>query len=357
MTPTPQRKNRGDRKSLKLQDIAKLVGGELIGDPGLVVTGVAGIKEAQENEVTFLSNSKYLPFLDQTRAAAVITSRDIHSSQKPLIRTQNPSRAFTQVVDFFASSGKSAKAKGVHRTAVIEKGVKLGKGVAVGPHAVIEEGVEIGDGGSIGTQVYIGRNTRIGRNATIYPQVSIREETLIGDNVILHSGVVIGSDGFGYETVGDEHVKIPQIGSVVIEDDVEIGANTCVDRGRFQKTWIKKGSKIDNLVQIAHNVVVGENALIVSQAGISGSTQLGKNVVIAGQAGLVGHITLGDRVVVGARSGVTKSAPDNSVLLGEPARPISEQKRILAATARLPELFKEILDLKKKSPVPLKENG
>ncbi len=178
--------------------------------------------------------------------------------------------------------------------------------------------------------------------------MTIREETEIGDRVIIHSGSVIGSDGFGYETVDGNHIKIPQTGSVWIQDDVEIGANVCVDRGRFQKTVIKKGVKIDNLVQIAHNVVIGENSLIISQAGISGSSELGKNVIIAGQAGLVGHITLGDETVVGAGAGVTKSWPAKSIILGSPAKPLSEQKKLFAFISRLPELFKEFAELKKK---------
>jgi UDP-3-O-[3-hydroxymyristoyl] glucosamine N-acyltransferase len=195
---------------------------------------------------------------------------------------------------------------------------------------------------------FVGPSCRIGRDVRVYPNVTIREETVIGDRVIVHSGTVIGADGFGYETVDGVHVKIPQTGSVLIEDDVEIGANVCIDRGRFQKTWIKKGAKIDNLVQIAHNVTVGENTLLISQSGISGSTELGKNVVLAGQAGLVGHITLGDNVIVGAGAGVTKSVPADTIVLGQPAKPISEQKRLFALINRLPELFREFAEMKKK---------
>lgn len=343
-----QRKNNDVSKGIKLQQIADLIGGELVGERDITITGIAGIEEAEKGDITVLSDSKYLPFLRQTRASAVITSPEILSEDKPLIRTVNPSRAFNKVVSLFMTPSHLLKPPGVHTTAVIGKNVSLAEGVFVGPHAVIEDGSSVGARTIIDANTFIGRNTRIGNDTIIYPNVTIREQTEIGDRVIIHSGTVIGSDGFGYESAGEGHLKIPQIGSVHIEDDVEIGANVCIDRGRFKKTWIKKGAKIDNLVQIAHNVVVGPNCLIVSQAGVSGSTELGKNVVIAGQAGIVGHITLGDKTVVGAGAGVTKSWPAGSVVLGSPAKPIAEQKRIFALISRLPELFKEIAQLKKK---------
>ncbi|MBI4432218.1 MAG: UDP-3-O-(3-hydroxymyristoyl)glucosamine N-acyltransferase [Candidatus Omnitrophica bacterium] len=344
MTPTPRKNKPESSKTLELDEIAKLVKGELAGDPHIRIKGVAGIKDAQEGDITFLSNSKYLPFLEQTKASAVIVSGDIQASHKALIKTAVPSQAFTQIVDWFLGPSEEGQAPGIHPTAVIDKNVIVGSGARIGAHAVVEENTTIGKNTSIGANTVIGRHVTLGQNVKIYPLVSIRERTQIGSNVIIHSGAVIGSDGFGYETVDGRHLKIPQVGFVLIEDDVEIGANVCVDRGRFQKTWIKKGTKIDNLVQIAHNVVIGENSLVVSQAGISGSTELGKNNIIAGQAGLVGHLTLGDNVVVCARSGVTKSLPDGSVVLGEPARPISEQKRILAAIARLPEIVKKLMN-------------
>ena len=335
-------------KSLKLYEIAQLVGGELVGDRNLVITGVAGIKEAQKGDITFLSNVKYLPFLRDTKASAVVASPDVQESAKPLIRTDNPSGAFTKIVSFFFPPDENADVLGVHATAVVGKNVRLGPGVSVGAHAVIEDSAEIGRSTVIGANVFVGRAARIGRDCRLYPNVTVREKVEIGDRVIIHSGTVIGSDGFGYETVDGKHIKIPQLGSVTIEEDVEIGANVCVDRGRFKNTCIRRGAKIDNLVQIAHNVVIGPDCLIVSQAGISGSTELGKNVVVAGQAGIVGHVQIGDGAVIGARSGVSKSVPANTVVLGEPARPISEQKRLFALIAKLPEMFKDLSELKKK---------
>ena len=346
MTTTP-RKNNAPAKSLKLIEVARLVGGELVGDGRLEITGVAGIKEAEKGDITFLSNDKYLPFLRETKASAVITSPEVRDAAKPLVRTENPSAAFTKVVSYFMPAEEHA-APGVHATAVVGPGVRLGRGVSVGPHVVIEKDARIGEGSVIGAGCFVGHGARIGAHCRLYPNVTLREDVESGDRVIIHSGTVIGSDGFGYETTGGKHVKIPHTGSVTLEDDVEIGANVCVDRGRFRNTLIGRGTKIDNLVQVAHNVIIGPDCLVVSQAGISGSTELGKNVIVAGQAGLVGHLTVGDGAVIGARAGVSKSVPAKTVVLGEPARPIQEQKRLFALIARLPEMFKELSELKKK---------
>ncbi len=346
MTTTPKRSN-GAPKSLKLHEIAELVGGELVGDRDLVITGVAGIKEAEKGDITFLSNDKYLPFLLQTKASAVIVAPGVVSSDKPVIRTKMPSVAFTKIVAQFMGKQEEESA-GVHATAVVDARVRLAKNVTIGAHAVIEEDAVIGESARIGANSFIGRHAKIGSHSRIYPNVVIRENVEIGQRVIVHSGSVIGSDGFGYEILDGKLIKIPQMGSVLIEEDVEIGANVCIDRGRFKNTIIRKGTKIDNLVQIAHNVVIGEDCVIVSQVGISGSTELGKKVMIAGQAGLVGHISIGDEAVICARSGVSKSVPPKSIVLGEPAKPIREQKKLFALIARLPEMFKDLSDLKKK---------
>ncbi len=348
MTPTPPRRNNEAPPSLKLNEIAALVGGEVVGDGGLAITGVAGIKEAGPGDITFLANARYLPYLSRTAASAVVTARDVQSDGKSLVRTDDPSAAFTKIISVFHPPAPEERRFGIHPTAVIGEDVTFGLDVSLGPHVVIESGCRIGDRTQIDAGAFIGKDCRIGSDTTIYPNVTVRERVKIGDRVIIHSGAVIGSDGFGYEIGGEQPVKIPQTGTVQIDDDVEIGANVCVDRGRFDKTWIQRGVKIDNLVQIAHNVIVGSGSIIVSQAGISGSTELGKNVTIAGQAGIVGHVRLGDRVIVGAGSGVTKSVPDDTIVLGGPARPIQEQKKIFALIARLPELFKDLARIKKK---------
>lgn len=330
-----------------LREIARLIDGEIVGEEGIVITGVAGIKEAVEGDITFLANPKYFPLIDTTHASAIITSREVGKVPKPIIRTENPSLAFAKIISL-AAPNEARHPKGIHSSAVIGKDVTLGKDVAIGPYAVIEDRVFIGDKSIIYAGCFIGHHTKIGSNALIYPNVSIRESIIIGSRVIIHSGTVIGSDGFGFATIKGLHHKIPQIGIVEIGDDVEIGANVTIDRARFDKTIIGSGTKIDNLVQIAHNVVIGENSIIVAQAGISGSTVIGKNVTLAGQAGLVGHITIGDGAVVAAQGGVTKSVPPNTIVSGYPARPHDKAKRINACVQNLPKLYEQVAELKKK---------
>jgi len=330
-----------------LGEIARLVNGELIGDPNEVITGISGIKEAKEGDITFLANSKYSCLMDTTKASAVITARDAGEFKKPVIKTDNPSVAFTRVVSLVAPNDVRHP-QGVHPTAVISPQAKLAEGVAVGAYTVIEEAVEIGRDTIVYSGCYVGRNTKIGRDCLIYPHVSIRERVEISNRVIIHSGAVIGSDGFGFAMVRGVQKKIPQIGTVLIEDDVEIGANVTIDRARFDKTVIGKGTKIDNLVQIAHNVITGENCIIVAQAGVSGSTVLGEGVILAGQAGLVGHIRIGDKAVVAAQAGVTKSVPAGIKVSGYPAKPHAEAKRVNACIQRLPELHKKIKELEAK---------
>lgn len=330
-----------------LREIAALIDGEVIGDADVIITGISGIKEARAGDITFLANPRYQPLLETTQASAVITSRDIKPALKPIIRTENPSLAFAKIVSLIEPRDVKHP-KGIHPTALIGKGAILGKDVAIGAYTVIEDGVLIGDNAVIYAGCYLGCRSKIGRDTLIYPHVSIREGVVIGERVIIHSGTVIGADGFGFATLDGIHHKIPQIGTVVIEDDVEIGANVSVDRARFDKTVIGKGTKIDNLVQIAHNVIIGENSIIVAQAGISGSTVIGKGVTLAGQAGLVGHITIGDGAVVAAQAGVTKSVPANTLVSGYPAKPHPIAKRINACVQNLPKLYETVALLKKK---------
>ncbi len=333
------------RKTLK--EIAELIDGEVIGNGETIITGVSGIKEASAGEITFLANPKYLPLIEKTHASAIVTSSDVEVTVKPVIRTKNPSLAFARIVSFFAPCAVKHP-QGIHPTAILGKELNLGRDVAVGPYVVIEDGVAIGDKSIIYAGCFIGQHSKIGTDTLIYPNVSIREQVVIGSRVIIHSGTVIGSDGFGFVTIDGLHHKIPQIGTVEIGDDVEIGANVTIDRARFDKTVIGKGTKIDNLVQIAHNVVIGENSIIVAQVGISGSTTLGKNVILAGQVGTVGHISIGDNAVVMAQSGVSKSIPPQTTVWGYPAKPEKIAKRINACVHNLPRLYNTIAELKKR---------
>ncbi|MBU0548780.1 MAG: UDP-3-O-(3-hydroxymyristoyl)glucosamine N-acyltransferase [Candidatus Omnitrophica bacterium] len=332
---------------MTVKEIADFLKGELIGDGDATIKGLAGIKEAGKGELTFLANPRYNQLLAQTRASAVITSKDIKEARLPLICVDNPSVAFTKIVSKFHAS-KQVHPKGIHPAAIIAANAKLGNNVSLGAYVVVEENALIGDNSVIYPGCFIGRNVRIGRDVLIYANVSIREEVIIGERVVIQSGSVIGSDGFGFITEGSRHQRIPQIGTVLIEDDVEIGANVTIDRARFDKTIIGKGTKIDNLVHIAHNVIIGENCFIIAQVGISGSSVIGNNVTIAGQAGLAGHLSIGDNSIVAGRAGVTKSVPQNTVVSGFPARTHSIAKRIHACIQNLPRLYKKVEEIKDK---------
>ena len=330
-----------------LKEIAQLINGEIVGNEKITIKGVCGIKEAKEGDISFLANNKYLPFIDKTQASAIITSRQVEAASKPIIRTDNPSLAFVKIVSLF-SPGEIQKPKGIHPTAIVGKNVKLGNNVSVGAYVSLEDNVSLGDNTVIFGGSFIGNNVQIGENCLIYPNVSVREFVVIGKRVIIHSGTVIGSDGFGFLTIDGEHHKIPQIGTVEIGDDVEIGANVAIDRARFDKTVIGNGTKIDNLVHIAHNVIIGKNSIIVAQVGISGSTVIGNNVTLAGQAGLVGHISVGDNAIVAAQGGVTKSVAANSFVSGYPAKPHNVAIKVNACVQNLPRLYETVNNLKKK---------
>ena len=332
---------------LTLKEVSEFIKGELIGDGDIVITGISGIKEAKKGDITFLANPKYSHLMETTKASAVITSYDVVNSYKPIVRVENPSLAFTKIVNLFAPN-EVKHPSGIHPTAIISQDCELGKNVGVGPYTIIEGKVKVGDRTVIYGGCYIGYSSEIGNDCLIYPRVVIRERVYIGSRVIIHSGAVLGSDGFGFATVRGVQKKIPQIGVVVIEDDVEIGANVTVDRARFDKTVIGRGTKIDNLVQIAHNVIIGENCIIVAQTGISGSTVLGKGVILAGQSGVVGHIHIGDGAIVAAQAGVTKSVPPNTKVSGYPAKPHPVAKRVNACVQKLPSLYKKVRELEEK---------
>jgi UDP-3-O-[3-hydroxymyristoyl] glucosamine N-acyltransferase len=327
-----------------LKELARIVGGEVSGDDSVMIGGVAGIKEARPGDITFLANPRYEKFMESTQASAVIVPPGTSGRGKPLILSDNPYLSFVKAVEFFVPS-KNHYPRVVHPAAVVSDSARLGSGVGVGACAVIEEGAGIGDGTVILPGVFVGRDTEIGKDCLVYPNVTIREEVKIGDRVIIHGGAVIGSDGFGFAKDGDVYRKIPQIGSVVVEDDVEIGANVTIDRATTGTTYVGKGTKIDNLVQIAHNVVIHENCILVAQVGIGGTTEIGKGATLAGQAGAVGHIKIGDGAVVAAQAGVTKSVPPNTMVSGYPAREHNQAKKIYASFQKLPDLLKRVAEL------------
>jgi len=325
----------------RLAELATRLGGELHGDPDLKIRGVAGIKEAQPGEITFLGNPRYEEWLEKTQASAVILPLTHAANGRTSIRVADPYTAFQAVMTLFHHQ-RTLLGPGVHPSALIGPGTELGANVAIGPQVVIGERCRIGDGTIILPGVIIGPEVTIGARCLIYPNVVIREETQIGERVILHAGAVIGDDGFGFRTRAGQHDKVPQLGRVVIEDDVEVGANTCIDRATAGATVIRQGSRIDNLVQVAHNVSIGRNSILCAQVGIAGSTTVGDDVTLAGQVGITGHIHIGDGAKVGAQGGVTKSVPSGAAVSGYPAAPHHVAMRIYAAMRRLPELLRTV---------------
>jgi len=330
---------------LTARDIAGTVGGKLSGNPDEIVTGVAGIKEAQPGDLTFVGSPKYFSALKTTRASVVILASNAKvASDRTLIRVDNPLRAFATAVEHIVPPPIQFK-PGVHRSAAIAPTAKLGKDVSIQPFVVIEDDAVVGDRTVVGAGSYVGNESQVGDDCIIYPRVTMRERTKLGDRVILHGGVVLGADGFGYEFTDGKHQKIPQVGTVEIGDDVEIGANTTIDRARFGKTRIGRGTKIDNLVQIGHNCVIGEHCIICGLVGMAGSTIIGDYVTIAGQVGIAGHLTIGDKSIIMAQAGVTKDVPPGSFMLGAPAVPHTKFKRVNAATQRLPEFVDKLREL------------
>ncbi|MFZ5516754.1 MAG: UDP-3-O-(3-hydroxymyristoyl)glucosamine N-acyltransferase [Candidatus Zhuqueibacterota bacterium] len=332
---------------LSLAEIAQIVSGSFEGDGSVKIRNVAKIEEAVAGEITFISNPKYARFIETTNASAVLVGKDFPATDKTIIRTENPYFSFLKILRLFHPPAGIVP-RGIHPTAVIEDSATIGADAHIGALVYVGSNCIIGKNVTLHPGVIISSNVQIGDNTLIYANVSVRENIRIGSKVIIHSGTVLGSDGFGFAREGQEYHKIPQVGTVVIEDDVEIGANCSIDRATLGQTVIRKGAKLDNLIQIAHNVEVGENTVIAAQTGISGSTKIGRNNIIGGQVGFVGHIETGENVTIGAQSGVSKSLPANSVYFGYPARPIMQAKREEAALRRLPELLKRISELEEK---------
>jgi UDP-3-O-[3-hydroxymyristoyl] glucosamine N-acyltransferase len=331
---------------MKLIEIAKILDGELVGDPDAEITGLAKIQSASEGELTFLANPKYGKYLESTSATAVLISKTQQSPDLDHIKVEDPYLSFLEILNLFHPP-KDPDFKGIHSTAVVADTAQIGSNVQIGPNVYIGESVKIGSDTIIYPNCVVLDNVEIGDNCRLYPCVSVREGCQIGNRVIIHDGTIVGSDGFGFAPDGEKYKKIPQMGIVVIEDDVEIGANSTIDRATIGETIIKTGCKIDNLVQIAHNVEIDSNTVVAAQTGISGSTKIGKHVTIAGQVGTVGHIEIGDNAILAAKSGVSKNVPAGEIWFGYPAMTIMKQKKIEASLRRLPEMSKKINNLVK----------
>lgn len=330
--------------------IAQLLNGTVEGNPGTKVNTIAKIEEGHEGSLSFLANPKYEHFIYTTGSSIVLVRNNFKPAREvkaTLIRVEDPYQSVAKLLALYRQS-KPAK-KGIHPTAVIDESASLGRDIYVGACTVISEKAVIGDGSSIHAQSYIGEGVTIGKNCVLYPGVKIYEDCIIGDNCILHSGVVIGADGFGFApAAGSDYMKVPQIGNVVLEDDVEVGANTCIDRATMGSTVIKHGVKLDNLVQVGHNVVIDENTVIAALTGIAGSARVGRNCMIGGQVGIVGHLTVADGCMIGAQTGVIGSVKEeNSMLFGTPALDKRKFIRSYAYFARLPELNSRLEEMEK----------
>ena len=333
---------------MRLRELAELVGASLEpGTPNLEIAGVASLQEARAGDLTFFGNPRYLSQLRSSVATAAIVPMEYQEQIAPvLLRVTNPSAAFAAVVAAFAPL-EILPELGVHPSAVVSADAHLGQGVSIGALVVIEAGAVIGDSTVIESGSVIGRDARLGNHCRLYPNVTVRERSILGDRVILQPGVVIGSCGFGYELKEGRHQKIPQTGIVEIGNDVEIGANTTIDRARFGRTVIGEGTKIDNLVQIAHNVQIASHSIICSQVGIAGSTRVGSYVTLAGQVGLAGHIEIGDKAVIGAQSGLSKNVPSGSMVIGAPAKPIKDWKQSNFYISQLHKLYERVKELER----------
>jgi len=327
-------------------DIARLTGGEITGDASLVLNGFAPADRSQPGDLTFAENANYFARAEQSAASAILVDSAYTSRGKALIRVHNARVAFAKVLPLFFP--ETPFAPGIHPTALVPASAQVDPTAHIGPYCVLGEQVRIGARSVLQGLNHIGANCVLGEEVNLFPNVTLYPRTEVGHRVRIHAGTVVGADGFGYVLDNGVHRKVPQIGNVIICDDVELGANVTVDRGALGPTFIGRGTKVDNLVQIAHNVTLGEHCIIVSQVGISGSTRLGNYVVLGGQVGLAGHLRIGNRVAVAAQSGVMHNIPDGEKWLWTPAQPDRQAKRQMIALQQLPELLRRVKELEKR---------
>lgn len=335
------------------KQIGEFLNGTLEGDENAQVSTLSKIEDGKLGSLCFLSNPKYENFLYTTEASVVIVSKDFvptQTTKSTLVKVQDPYSAFTVLLDKYNEVvNMNNEDVGIHSSSFVHPTATIGQNVFIGAFCCIEKNVVIGDNVKIYAQTYIGADSTVGENCVFFPGVKLYKQTTVGNRVIVHSNTVIGSDGFGFAPQKDgSYNKIPQIGNVVIEDDVEIGANTSIDRATMGSTFVRKGVKLDNLIQIAHNVDVGAHSVVAAQTGISGSTKLGENSVIGGQVGIAGHLTLGKRTQVGAQAGINFNTEENKQWHGSPAQPLKEWMRATVIFKKLPEVDKRVRDLEAK---------
>jgi len=327
---------------LTVQEIGRMVNGKVIGDGSRQICGVAGLEEAGAQDLSFLKDVRQLDLLNHSQAGAILVPPPVAkaspSNGKVMIVVDHPFAALSVILKQIEKEKRSLP-EGIHPTAIVHPTAVLGAGVSIGAYTIIEAEARIGAGSRLYAQCYVGKASQLGPECLLYPQVVIREDVSLGARCIVHSGTVLGADGYGYLPIEGRHQKIPQVGKVVIEDDVEIGANCTIDRATLGTTRIGSGTKIDNLVQVAHNVQIGPNCLIIAQAGIAGSSRLGKGVTLAGQVGVSDHIKIGDGAVVGPQGGVTSDVPAGQIYWGSPAQPHLQEKRQRVMLRKLPELL------------------
>ena len=331
---------------LSLKKIASLVGGNVIGNDSFIIEGINSLDAAVQGEISFFADRKYKESLGKTKASAIIVSEENLLFKGPQVVVSNPALAYAKVASIFASP--VPRYPGISEQAVLHDSTRIGKDVSIYPLVYVGEEALIGDNVIMFPGVFIGDRVKIGNGTIIYPNVTILHDCQIGKNVIINAGTVIGSDGFGFVRDGPVSVKIPQIGMVQIDDDVEIGANSCIDRAASGKTWVKRGVKTDNFVHVAHNVIIGEDTIVVAQVAISGSVHIGRQVIIGGQVAISDHVEIGDRVMIGSQSGVPKSIPSGEVVSGTPAMPHRLWLKTSGIIRRLPEFNEHLRHLEKR---------
>ncbi|HVA00345.1 MAG TPA: UDP-3-O-(3-hydroxymyristoyl)glucosamine N-acyltransferase [Terriglobia bacterium] len=339
---------------MKVEEIARLVGGRVEGDPGREIQSVASLEAAAEADLTFAEGHRALRRAAESKAGCVLVKEGAAIASRTTIAVSHPKMALIRAA--MALHPASVASPGVHPTALVASDARLGTGVCVGPYVVIEPGVSVGEGTTLGAGVFLGAGVAVGARCVLHPRVSVYAGARIGHRVIVHAGAVLGSDGFGYVFAEGRHHKFPQLGGLIIEDDVDIGANSTVDRGSLGTTVIGEGTKIDNLVQIAHNVKIGRHAIIAAQTGISGSAEIGDYVMMGGQVGIGDHARIGEGAIIGGQAGILpgKAVPKGNTMWGTPARPLAEFKKMYAYLSHLPELVRKVKALASKRP-PAKE--